>query len=185
MNWSSRDPARTAPMDVPQLRPLLCRRGTNRMSPLLSARHRLPRRHASRRHSSPPPVRAVGRPSQRQSTRAEASIQRPRQPRRHARDVRPACRRVGRLSGWRQRRTSQRCTWRADRGCPAHGRNASWSSDPSAMQLLWTSRSGTPASSAAVMKLCRRLCGEIRLSIPAAFANRVTRVLVRCYRARS
>jgi len=31
-----------------------------------------------------------------------------------------------------------------------------------------------PASSAAVMKLCRNECGLIRLSIPAAFANRRT-----------
>ena len=37
-----------------------------------------------------------------------------------------------------------------------------------------TSRSGTAASSLAVMKLCRSECGLIRLSIPAAFVNRRT-----------
>lgn len=38
----------------------------------------------------------------------------------------------------------------------------------------WRSRSGTPASSAAVMNECRRLCGLIRFVIPARRAIRLT-----------
>src|SRR6516225_3662526 len=49
----------------------------------------------------------------------------------------------------------------------------------------WTSRSGTPASSAAVMNACRKVCGPTGLVIPARLATRRTTRAAPCRSSRS
>ena len=78
------------------------------------------------------------------------------------------------VTGRHRRRRRRRCTWRAGPARSVPGR-ISWAVRGSAWEAVsWMSRSGTPASSAAVMKACLSVCGPTVLVIPALRATRRT-----------
>jgi hypothetical protein len=69
---------------------------------------------------------------------------------------------------WRRPRYMQRrCRWRAGPGCPGPLSYRIVVLGSACEAASWTSRSGTPASSAAVMKACLSVCGVTALVVPA------------------
>ena len=75
---------------------------------------------------------------------------------------------VSRRVTWRCLRCRRRrCRSRAGPGCRGLCRTASWSAGSACEAASCTSRSGTPASKAAVMNACLSVWGVMALSIPA------------------
>ena len=73
------------------------------------------------------------------------------------------CGQPGPLTGRLRQGRRRRCRWRGGRGC--RGPDLVNSACEAAS---WTSRSGTPASSAAVMNACRKVCGPTGFADPGA-----------------